>query len=186
MSNQNAELGRRLKAAIDYVAVKKGTQWMKETEAEMKASERFLTSMGAGDIDDSSVNEVNVGKLGGWLVPYELTEIGGSWTFFSDQHARITPHDTGNLIESISSKYTKHSKSYEFSVGVDFSKLNRTRYLYSWYFYRKGHPDVYVKRPGSNRGGKYVEAANRNSDENPGFLSTWNERAKANVERIFR
>ena len=185
MRNQNAELGKRLKSAIDYVAIKKGTQWAKETEAEMKASERFLTAMMAYDINDSSVTEASLGKLSGYLVPPELTYYGGESVFFPNKK-RITPHDTGNLIEAISMTYKKYGKEYEFSVGVDYTKLNRSRYLYSWLFNRHGQPGVYVKRPGSKKSGAYVQAANKNSDENPQFLSVWGERGLANVKRIFR
>lgn len=175
-----------MKAAMDYVAIKKGTQWAKETEAEMKASERFLTSIGSSDISSSGVEGVSLGDLAGWYVPPELTYYGGESIFFPSSGKRITPHDTGNLIEAISTKYAKHSTEHEFSVGVDYTKLNRSRYLFSWLFWRHGQPGVYVKRPGKNTSGAYVEAANRNSDENPDFLSIWNDRGKANVERVFR
>lgn len=185
MSTQNAELKRRLKQAIDFVAVKKGTQWAKETQAELKATERFLSSISADNIDDGSVVEASMGKLSGWYVPPELSEFASESTFFP-AGKRITPHDTGNLIESISSKYKKTGTVYEFSVGIDYKKLDRHRYLYSWLFYRHGHPGVYVERPGSKRDEAYVQAANKNSDEVPGFLDLWGKRGSINVKRIFK
>lgn len=174
-----------MKSAINYVAAKKGTQWAKETQAEMKSSERFLTAMGENDINDGSVTETSMGKLSGYLVPPELTYYGSESTFFPNKK-RITPHDTGNLIEAISVEHIQRGCDHEFSVGVDYNKLNRPRYLYSWLFNRHGKPGVYVKRPGKHKSGMYVRMANKNSDERPQFLNVWDERGLANVKRIFR
>lgn len=184
MSTQNTELGRRLKKAIDYVAQKKGEQWAKETKAEFRASERFLTSI--NDSLATSGEDASLGSLSGHYIDPNIIELEDTSSSFFPGKQRITPHDTGNLIEAISISYAKSGNDYEFSVGVDYNKLNRNRYLYSWLFNRHGRPGVYVKRPGKNTSGRYVEAADRNSDEKPNFLYTWNERGKANVERIFR
>ena len=183
MSTQNTELGRRLKKAIDYVAQKKGEQWAKETKAEFQASERYSSSFNTFMHGE----EENLGKLVGWNIGIEHLLEADEFNTFSSNRGRITPHDTGNLIEAVSISYSKHGNSeYEYSVGVDYNKLNRVRMMYSWLFERHGKPGVLVKRPGSKKSGRYVEAADRNSDEKPNFLYTWNERGKANVERIFR
>ena len=183
MRNQNTELKKYLKAFVQAVGKKKGDQWALETKAEMQASERYAmafdVSIGGGD--------TNLGRITGWEVGIDASwDNADNITTFSGGKKRITPHDTGNLIEAISNQYVKKGDVQEFSVGVDYNKLDRHRMMYSWLFERHGKPGVYVKRPGKLTSGAYVKAANRNSDENPGFLAVWAERGKSNVQRVFK
>jgi hypothetical protein len=182
MSNQANELKRRLKQAVNSVAERKGLQWAKETQAEFQASERFLSSISEGDA--MSGDPV---RSGAWYIDPNLAmEMDSESSFMARRRHRITPHDTGNLIEAISVSHNKQGNSHLFSVGVDYTKLNRHRYLYSWYYKRHEHPGVFVERPGKNISGEYVREANENSDERRDFLKTWDERGLANVKRIFR
>lgn len=183
MGNQNAELKQKLKNFVFAVAEKKGSRWALETQAEFQASERYLAgNPGMGNV---SMKNAELGRLSGWELPLEAVFTAED-TFVPQGGKRITPHDTGNLIEAISVEETKKGKDIVFSVGVDYNKLNRPRVLYSWLFERHGKPGVYVQRPGKKTSGKYVLAANKNSDEMPNFLDTWRERGESNVKRIFR
>lgn len=183
MSNQNADLKQKLKTFVFAVAEKKGSQWALETQAEFQASERYIAgNPGKGNV---KMQNAELGRLSGWELSPEAV-FSAEETFVPHGGKRITPHDTGNLIESISVQETKKSKEILFSVGVDYNKLNRPRVLYSWLFERHGKPGVYVQRPGKKTSGNYVKAANRNSDEMPNFLETWRERGESNVKRIFR
>lgn len=182
MSNQNADLKQKLKTFVFAVAEKKGTQWALETQAEFQASERYIAGNPGMGVANTNVE---LGKLSGWQLPPEAI-FDAEESFVPHSGKRITPHDTGNLIESISVEKTKRLNELTFSVGVDYNKLNRPRVLYSWLFERHGKPGVYVQRPGKKTSGRYVRAANRNSDEMPNFLTTWGERGESNVKRIFR
>lgn len=183
MSNQNATLKRELKNFVFAVAEKKGDQWALETKAEFQASERYVA--GNPGMGNASMMNAELGKLSGWQLSLDAV-FSAEESFIPQNNKRITPHDTGNLIESVSVEKTKKGMSLVYSVGVDYNKLNRPRVLYSWLFERHGKPGVYVQRPGKKTSGKYVRAANRNSDEMPNFLETWRERGESNVKRIFR
>lgn len=183
MSNQNATLKRELNNFVFAVAEKKGRQWALETQAEFQSSERYVA--GNPGMGNASMKNAELGKLSGWQLPLDAV-FTAEESFVPHSGKRITPHDTGNLIESISVEETKHNNEIAFSVGVDYNKLNRPRVLYSWYFERHDKPGVYVQRPGKKTSGRYVRAANENSDEMPNFLETWRVRGESNVKRIFR
>ena len=182
MSTQATQLKKNLTDFVNAVAAKKGRQWALETKAEMQASERYAMAF---DETIEGQGDTSLGKLSGWEIGVDVWDSVDSISTFSG-NKRITPHDTGNLIEAVSVMYKKHNNEQEYSVGVDYNKLNRQRTMYSWLFERHGKPGVFVKRPGKNRSGEYVRLANKNSDEMPNFLDTWNERGLANVKRIFR
>ena len=182
------DLRKDLKRAVYRAGYKKGTEWAKETKAELQATDYpiTMTAFGALDIKDKSVDfgRMNyVAEVASDNV-FSLGSIGNNF--------RITPQDTGNLITSIS--YDDNSAKVartlngdlEFSVGVDYTKLNLHKAGLSRYLERKGRPNRWVKRPGRRKSGAYVEAANENSDELPYFLETWRQRGEANVKRIFR
>ncbi len=185
MSSQNTDLKNRLKSFVDDVSAIKGKQWALETQAEFQATERLIIGAQSNQFIKGE-RERGVRGWGGEVTSDWSAEAPNYYDFTSGSHERITPHDTGNLIAAISVMSKERHSEREYSVGIDYNKLNNPRYMYSWYLDRTGHPDKWVKRPGKNKSGKYVEAANTNSDEKPDFLDVWRLRGESNIKRIFR
>lgn len=194
MRNQNAALRKELIGFINQVAVKKGYQWAAETKAEFQVSDPAFPIAGASAsqfVASEKFTEPRVNFTGDVTEGWNANDERNYSTFGGNE--RITPQDTGNLIQSITITDNTHGTIYtqpdviKFNVGIDYTKLNEPRLMMSRYLARTGHgEDRWVRRPGRRKSGAYVMAANVNSDEYPHFLDTWKQRGAANVKRIFK